>query len=382
MNVLMICTEKLPVPNIRGGAIQTYISGVASIIGRDHRLTILGRTDPELSNDETVDGIRYVRVRSDDSFELYAQNVYDYLRTANEKYDIIYIFNRPKLVAAVRDAAPNARLFLSMHNDMFKPEKITAEEGAYAIDQLEKIVTISDYIGRAICEYFPEAASKVRTIYSGVDLTRFSPWLLSEHTRAEREELRGRYDLSGKKIILFVGRLTRNKGPHVLIKALEHVRHPDAALVVVGGTWYHNETAFSDYVSYMRALAARSKLPIVMTGYVPAHEVHRWFYAGDVFVCTSIWEEPLARVHFEAMAAGLPFLTTDRGGNPEAVRNDNGILIRDPNDPLEYAERLNALLSNLDDARQMGLRGRRLVERHFTWERVAGEIMDTWRNEA
>jgi len=378
LNVLMICTEKLPVPNIRGGAIQTYICGVAPMIAQRHRLTILGRSDPDLPDADTVDGINYVRVRSDDSFELYAQNVYDYLRMAKEQYDVIHIFNRPKLVEAVRAAMPSARLFLSMHNDMFKPEKISLEEGIDAIDNLEKIVTISNYIGRTICDYFPEATSKVRTIYSGVDLSRFTPWLLSDTTRTERESLRGQYDISGKKVILFVGRLTRNKGPHVLIKALEHIQHDNAALVIVGGTWYHNETAYSDYVSYMRALAARSRIPVIMTGYVPAHEVHRWFYAGDVFVCTSVWEEPLARVHFEAMAAGLPFLTTARGGNPEAIHNNNGILIQDPNDPLEYANHLNHLLSDIDGARQMGMRGRQLVERHFTWDRVAREIMDTW----
>jgi spore coat protein SA len=378
LNVLMICTEKLPVPNIRGGAIQTYIGGVAPIIGRRHRLTILGRTDPDLPDAESVDGIHYVRVRSDDSFELYMHNVYEYLRSSDEIYDAIHIFNRPKLVAAVRQAAPEARLFLSMHNDMFKPEKISFDEGIGAIEKLERIVTISNYIGNAICEYFPEAEPKVRTIYSGVDLSRFTPWLMSDETRLARESLRGQYDLSGKKVILFVGRLTRNKGPHVLIKALEHVEHANAVLVIVGGTWYHNETAFSDYVSYMRALAARAKLPVIMTGYVPAHEVHRWFYAGDVFVCTSMWEEPLARVHFEAMAAGMPFLTTARGGNPEVIHGGNGILIQDPNDPLEYARHLNHLLSDIDMARQMGMRGRQLVERHFTWERVASEIMDVW----
>ncbi len=65
MNVLMICTEKLPVPNIRGGAIQTYIGGVAPQLGQQHRLTIVGRSDPELPDAEIVDGIRYVRVPSD-----------------------------------------------------------------------------------------------------------------------------------------------------------------------------------------------------------------------------------------------------------------------------------------------------------------------------
>jgi len=378
LNVLMICTEKLPVPNIRGGAIQTYICGVAPILSQHHRITLLGRTDPELPNEETVDGIRYVRLRSDNSFEIYAQEVYDFLLLSQEKYDIIHIFNRPRLVIAVRQAMPEARIFLSMHNDMFKPEKLSRGEGSGVLAQTEKIITISNYIGNTICGYFPEAVPMVRTIYSGVDLSRFSPWLESDAARQARDAIRNEHQLGSKKVILFVGRLTRNKGPHVLIKALSHLEHSDAALVVVGGTWYQDETVFSDYVSYVRALAAKSSIPVILTGYVPAQEVHRWFYAGDVFVCTSLWEEPLARVHFEAMATGLPFLTTARGGNPEVIRDGNGILIENPHDPHEYAHHLNRLLSDLEMSRQMGLRGRRIVERQFTWNRVAHEILETW----
>jgi len=51
---------------------------------------------------------------------------------------------------------------------------------------------------------------------------------------------------------------------------------------------------------------------------------------GDIFVCASQWNEPLARIHYEAMAAGLPIITTDRGGNAEIFEdNVNGIIIKD-----------------------------------------------------
>ena len=163
----------------------------------------------------------------------------------------------------------------------------------------------------------------------------------------------------------------------MLVRAMSHLRHQDAVLVVVGGAWY-SDNRVSDYIAYVRALASRSQLPVLTTGYVDAHEVHRWFCAADIFVCTSIWDEPLARVHYEAMAAGLPFITTARGGNPEVILNDNGMLVTDPYNPLEYADKLDKMLSNMDQCHQMGLRGRRLAEQRFTWDRVAQDILSVW----
>lgn len=377
MNVLLICTEMLPVPNIRGGAIQTYICGVSHLLSEQHQITIISRTDPDLPDEEVVNGIRYVRIDSQRLLDVYKQGIVKYLSETEEQYDIIHIFNRPKLVLPVSELAPNSRIILSMHNDMFKPEKISRAEGAAAIEKLETIITISKYIGQTIVSYFPEAAPKIFPIYSGVDLSRFAPWTKSESALKARKDIRAKYDLGSKKIILFVGRLSRNKGPHVLVKAMSHIKSKDAVLVIVGAAWYSDDRV-SDYISYTRALAERSPIPVITTGFVQADEVHNWFCAADVFVCTSIWEEPLARVHYEAMAAGLPFITTARGGNPEIILNDNGYLVQNPEDPIEYANHLNNMLANLESTRNMGLRGRKLVEENFTWNHVANNILSVW----
>ncbi|TRY25546.1 glycosyltransferase family 4 protein [Brevibacillus sp. LEMMJ03] len=377
MKGLLICTEKLPVPPIRGGAIQTYIAGIVNVLGKHHNVTVLGTSDPSLPQEETKGNVRYVRVNGQGAYELYAKEVIQFLRS--NSYDIIHVFNRPRLVPLIREACPRARIILSMHNDMFDPAKIDPDVAVRAIEETERIITISNYVGKVICGLYPQAAPKVRTIYSGVNLDLFVPWERSQAAKQIRNQLRSQYKLNGKQVILFVGRLTPKKGADILVRAMNELSrlHSDIALVLVGGSWYSVDKV-SDYVAYVRALAARSPVPVITTGYVPAEQIHHWFWAGDIFVCPSQWEEPLARVHYEAMAAGLPFVTTQRGGNPEVIVNGNGLLVEQPENPQAFAEKLHTLLSNRDLQRRMGNAGRRLAEERFTWNRVASEVLQVW----
>jgi spore coat protein SA len=374
MNILMIVTEKLPVPPIRGGAIQTYIAGVTAYLSKYHKVTILGVTDPELPNDEIRDGVRYIRIPGK-VYDLYEEGVVNFLR--NHSFDLIYIFNRPRLVNAVSSVAANARIMLSMHNDMFVPEKLEPEEAEAVIARVEKIVTISSYVGKKIAELYPQASDKLRTIYSGVDINRYNPDNKKE-VKQVREKLRTEFKLGNRDVILFVGRLSPKKGADILVRSMYHLakKNPKAALVLVGSKWYSDE-GISDYVAYVRALAARSPIPVVTTGFVAPDQVHKWFWVGDIFVCPSQWEEPLARVHYEAMAAGLPIITTARGGNPEViVPGQNGLIVDRPQEPQAFAEKISQLLSKPDLRRAMGENGQKLAGERYHWERVARDILE------
>ena len=377
LKVLMICTEKLPVPPVRGGAIQTYIQGISGILSQQHDLTILGTIDSSLPLEEYKDNIQYVRIDSEQSLEIYAKKVTDFLR--EKSFDLIHVFNRPRLIPLIREVAPYSRLILSMHNDMFNTNKILHEDALTAIAEVERIITVSDYVGNTISNLYPQAAEKVQTIYSGVNLDAFIPWRKSNEAAQIRKKLREDNNLEDKTVILFVGRLSFKKGTDLLIQALKEV-HSSAsniALVIVGGTWYSVDRV-TDYVAYIRALAERVPFPVITTGYVSADLIHQWFWAGDIFVCPSQWQEPLARVHYEAMAAGLPFLTTARGGNPEVVINENGLIVEQPEDPIEFAEKLKLLLADPKLRQTMGLTGRVLAEKRFSWERVANEVLEVW----
>ncbi|MDY7222857.1 glycosyltransferase family 4 protein [Halalkalibacterium halodurans] len=377
MKVLIICTEKLPVPPIRGGAIQTYISGALPALKNKHDLTVLSVSDPDLPDEEVVDNVRYVRVPGK-LLHIYQKNVEEYLSSA-PTFELIHIFNRPRLVRPVREAAPKARIVLSMHNDMFKREKITPEEAAYAIEQVDKIITISQYIGETIKQPFPQAEPKLQTIYSGVDLDRFVP-IYSQKARSIRDQLRQEHQLEGKKVILFSGRLSANKGADVLVRAMHELgkSFSNAALVLMGSKWFSDD-GVTDYVAYVRSLANRSPIPVVTTGFVNPMDIHKWYAAADLFVCPSQWQEPLARVHYEAMASGLPIVTTARGGNPEVIeQNKNGLVVEDVENPTAFAQELSKLLADPQLCLEMGRYGRQLAEEKYSWDRVVRDIEQVW----
>lgn len=114
---------------------------------------------------------------------------------------------------------------------------------------------------------------------------------------------------------------------------------------------------------------------VIFTSYVPVEEIPKYYSAADIFVCASQWEEPLARVHYEAMAAGLPMITTKRGGNHEVVRNkETGIVIKDYKNPNEFSKAGSTLFDDPKRMHKMGSRGRLLVEKKYNFNRVANDL--------
>lgn len=371
MKIAMICTEKLPVPPIRGGAIQQYIDAVLPYIKEKHDVTVFCVADSKLSQNESGNKICYI---NETKTQDYISGVIDHL---NDEYDLIHVFNRPKWVNLISEKLPYTKISLSLHNEMFHPSKISKEEGEKCIRRVKFITTVSRFIAAGIKKLYPEAAGKIHTVYSGVDIKRYQP-IWSQEAMKIRNQLKAQYGLTGKKVILFIGRLSPKKGAHILIKAVKLIQssHPDIALVLVGSKWY-GENQEDSYVRQVKQMADTLDTDVVMTGFLPPNEVVSHYYLGDVFICASQWREPLARVHYEAMAAGIPIITTDRGGNAEVIKGKgNGIVISEYNQPQAFADAITYLLEQPDIALEMGTVGRRLAEEKYSWKRVAMELND------
>jgi len=371
MRIALVCTEKLPVPPVRGGAIQTYIAGVLPYLSTRHEVTVVGRTDPALAECEEAGAVRHVRLSAEGGPERYADRVAAFL--AGERWDVVEVFNRPAFVGRIARAAPGARLVLSLHNAMLAPDRLDPAEARRILARLDAVVAISDFIRISTARLYPEHAHKLRTIRSGVDLERFRPG-----PSPRSEALRARLGLTGRPVVLSVGRLSPKKGIHVILAAMERVllTHPEAVLVQVGSRWYgHDDT--DSYVRAVREQASRLGDAVRLVGYVPSDEAGAYYRLGDLFVCASQWEEPLARVHYEAMACGLPIVTTDRGGNAEVVTDGhNGLLVRPWHSAEALAAAIQALLDDPDLRRRLGAAGRCMAEAGFGWERVARELLE------
>lgn len=369
MKIALICTEKLPVPAVAGGAIQIYIDGIVPYLSKIHEVTVFCVEHPALPSEETRDNVRYIRVPAG---KKYLDGVKQ--RLSND-FDLVHIFNRPKSVVPLSENLPGTRFSLSLHNEMFRPDKISGDDAAKCIERVEFINTVSKFIAEGVEKLYPAAASKLNVVYSGADTSAYKT-CRSEEGLSNRAELEKRYNLEGYKVVLFVGRLSVKKGVHILLKAMKKVMdsRPDVALAIIGSKRFgSNET--DEYTQMLGELAKELKNPVVSSGFVPPAEIPAFYNLGDVFVCSSQWNEPLARVHYEAMAAGLPIITTNRGGNAEVVTHClNGLVVDDYRNPDVFAEYINLLLDDPAKAAEMGAAGRRLAEEKYTWERVAGEV--------
>ncbi|RYL94290.1 glycosyltransferase family 1 protein [Sporolactobacillus sp. THM7-4] len=375
MNIALIATEKLPVPAIRGGATQIYLQSTAEIIAKNHEVTVFSISDPDLPDQETSKGIQYIRINQ----EKYLKGLTEALKS--KKFDVIHLCNRPGWVKQLKEAAPDSKFVLSVHNEMFSEGKISRESGERCIQTVSMIVTVSDYIRKTITDRFPGAGNKTQTVYSGVDLQNYHPgW--TDKGASIRTEMREKTGLGDKKIALFVGRLSKVKGPHILLQAIPEIveEHPDSMLVFVGSKWF-GDNQVNNYVKYLYTLGALHQKYVTFVKFVKPQDIPNLYTMSDIFVCCSQWQEPLARVHYEAMAAGLPIITTNRGGNAEVIENgENGIVIDHFDDPHEYARVINSLFDDKSKRTEMGKNGRRIAERSYGWQRVAGQLQDVYES--
>ncbi len=377
MKIALICTEKLPIPPILGGAIQIYIQNILPILGKYHEITVFSLKDNKLLEKERFGNVEHIRVSGKTSDE-YINNIKEKI---SDEFDLVHVFNRPLWILRLNDAAPNTPFSLSLHNEMFLPKKINKERALKCIDRVSFISTVSQFIADDIKRMYPQAENKLNVVYSAVDLNRLKP-LWDKSILEDRLAMKKKYGLQDAKVILFVGRLCKKKGPDVLVKAMKDVMqiHPNAKLVFVGSKWY-GKNVTDEYVKNLQTMAKELKNPPIFTGFLPPDEVPKYYNMGDIFVCTSQWREPLARVHYEAMAAGLPIITTNRGGNAEVIEEGvNGFVINQYDNPKLFAQKIDYLLRNENRALNMGKMGRKFAEEKYNWDRVAKDLLNLFES--
>lgn len=224
---------------------------------------------------------------------------------------------------------------------------------------------ISEYTNKKIAKALsPEAASRMRRIVPGVNVTEFSPTNLGFGNK-----LRAELGWTDRPVIVCVSRLMARKGQDELIRALPEVHQtsPLASLIIVGEGPYRKD---------LEALVKKFGLEgfVHLTGKVSQGDLSKWYAAGDIFAmpCRTRmggWDvEGLGIVFLEGSATGLPVIVGDSGGAVDAVLDgETGYLVNGTNTS-EIAQRISYLISNPDVAKRMGEAGRNWVSQEWTWD--------------
>ena len=200
-------------------------------------------------------------------------------------------------------------------------------------------------------------------IYNGVDPKRFTP-----NNNTQRPAVRQRYGINRDVLLLlFVGEY-RRKGLANVIRALGLLQRPDVHLLAVGR---------GDHALFS-ALADSAGVSAQVTFAGPTTDIECVFGAADAFVFPTLYE-PFGMVITEAMASGLPVLTSRRAGAAEMIEDGvNGLLLDNPGDTQELAQKLEIMLSKSFCRSDVGIRGSQSVS-HYDWTQVADETMVLYR---
>lgn len=185
------------------------------------------------------------------------------------------------------------------------------------------------------------------------------------------KEIDEKYSLSGKRVILFTGRLTNNKGVMYLVKAASSIK--GTVLIVGDGPERKN---------IEKEIKDKKLSNIVMVGYVPSDDqglFHAFYERADVYVCPSVWNEPLGLTILEAMAAYTPVVATKKGGVVSIINDKvNGFFIS-PRNSTDIAEKVNMLLNDDKLRERLKKQAYQTVVQHFTWEKIAGQFEGIYR---
>jgi glycosyltransferase involved in cell wall biosynthesis len=229
------------------------------------------------------------------------------------------------------------------------------------IRESDQIVAVSHTL-KELVESLAKSPKGIRVVYNGVDTKKF-------HIKQTSSELNQIAPID--PYILFVGRDIRRKGLIDLMSAfVELVDKIEHKLIVIGPT--------SDEVRMLSSdLTTLASGRLIIPGCMSPDSIPPYMQNCELFVLPS-YSEGLPNVVLEAMACGKPVIATNVMGIPEAVINNVTGLLIEPGDTSTLAEVILSLTKDPERCREMGRRGRKRVEKEFTWEISASKLISIY----
>lgn len=394
LSVAVVVPEMLPVPPVRGGAVENWVYDVFSRV-KDHDASVTIVSRP--AGVPIDDGIEYVGIpwlKAESAFHALKErctkrnplrhlakilNVCIYgmrvrRKLAGKAFDVINIQNEPNLLLFLR-RKPGQKLVLHMHNaHLCAPVLRTLYRRL--LHGVDEVVCVSEYIKSTSVAHFPEHSHKFSVVLNGTDPVLFG---VRHAVRPDKfgmdHAFHEIFQDEHARYLLYVGRLVEIKGVHVLIEAFKRLRASDPGMkLVIAGSSFFAGAATTEYQRELMRLAEPVRDAIVFTGFVPHERLKHLYWRADVTVVPSIWQDPCPLVVLEAMASGSCVVATKVGGIPELISDGQTGVLVEPDNSNAIADAVAGILSDPARKARIESSARAAVTGFYNLDRVSGQI--------
>ena len=285
----------------------------------------------------------------------------------------------------------NVPLVLTTHSlEPHRPWKVEQLGTAYdvsswvervAYESADGVIAVSESMKRDVHDEYAVPLDRIRVIHNGIDLREYRP-------HPDRSVLSALHIDPDVPYVLFVGRITRQKGIVHLVNAIRYFR-AGSQVVLCAGAPDTPEIAREMTEAVERARAQSAHAIIWIREMLPKEKIVTLYTHAAIFVCPSVYE-PFGIINLEAMACETPVVASAVGGIPEVVDHGaTGLLVApevlsptevEPRHPEQFSRDLatavNTLLDDPDLRATMARRARARVEQHFSWTSIARRTLE------
>lgn len=332
IKICIILPKGLPVPAVKGGAIESLMTDIINQNEKLNRadITIASVYDKAAINESkkykntkfiyiNLKNIKYIfkaiKVRLLNFFGSH-QNTYNEMildKIKKQKFDYI----------VVEDGAFHSfKTYLKYFNkeQMILHFHHVGGSDKYTDQTYEKFFGVSQFV----VDRFKKTSniSKCFTVKNGIDINKFNKKLSSN----EKIKIKNKFGFAKDDfVVVYCGRLIEQKGVLELVKAVKSIKNDGIKLMIVGSINFGKKQK-SEYLSILNEEIKSSNGKVVLTGYIPNNEMFKYYKSADICVVPSLWNDAAPLVVIEAMSCGVPLIVSKTGGVPEYASVDTIII--------------------------------------------------------
>ena len=366
LNICIVMPRFFPVPAVKGGAVEQLATFLADENEKFHKMNItFVSVYDELAEEASkvykhskfiyipmeLEKEKYEYASVDNALIEYTNKVENAIKDKSFDYVIIQGGRKEHLIPSV----PFEKSITYLHGPKI-------EHGLH--EYYKAILVVSHFIAGCYYEQTDTPKEKVIPIENAINLEDFSKKISED----EKRRLKEKYNIADDEIVInFCGRTIAEKGIKELIQSFKQMKNVSKCKLMIMGNCNYAKQVRTPFEEELFKLSEELKDRIIFTGYIANKELYKIHNISDIAVIPSIFEEPFGLTVIEAMASGLPLVTSDAGAIPDIVDDKNAIIVeRGDNFIPNLSKALDKLVCDKELREKMGKHSEELVQDYDT----------------